>query len=177
MRFHTLFDERPYCAWADLKRSIRLGDDIFGYSIVRTTQDQFEHMAPLPQQAALLAFDRLRMQQLLGPTSDKVNNSKIHLKNRVGVLINSTMFQINEALWYETGKVKEKLFLQREYYDWLKAFIGKHTSLSDPFAAHQAKVKKIAAFRTSGFARLLPDEIIDAITQRPELKLEFDYVV
>ena len=77
MLFYSRFAERPFCAWADFQAICRDGLESFRMDTIVNSCDSKE-----PKKAAIIAMDRLRIQQLLGATDDRV----LHYEHRHPVM-------------------------------------------------------------------------------------------
>lgn len=171
MRFYSRFAERPFCVWADYQAICRDGLESFR---METIIDTCNYVAP-PKMAAIVAMDRLRIQQLLGATDDRV----MHYEHRHPMMEQEAVADIHfheitladELLQYDDDEpARQEIVAEQQYLSHLTWFVLACGD-TDPFAVHGAQMQDVR--RRWGVLALgtgLPRELIEKVVAAPRLE-------
>jgi hypothetical protein len=172
MRFYSRFAERPFCVWADFQAIYRDGLDSFRMETIGDTYDCFDHASP--KEAAMVAMDRLRLQQLLGSTDDRVMRYEHRYPNMsediLGDIVYYEMTLEAELATESTPEEHAAIVNEQQYFNFLSWFVlvGQHT---DPYEARWEQTKAMQPrWLVLALGSGLPEELILKVMKRPRLE-------
>ena len=179
MLFYAPFAERPFCAWADYQSIVRNGLESFCAEIIIDTYYDFLHASA--KEAAVVAMDRLRLQQVLGATDDRLlHYAHRHARMDDEILGLITWRDIELSTELDQTPIEspdcDEIIREQQYLNHLQWFVLT-SAATDPFAAHRGQVQSIRERVTLFSMRAnLPADIMQMVFSLPKLEDAMDIV-